>query len=50
MKSEILNDKKSLQTKMFFCHNVITQSLNWEILTKNLVSFKRWGGVKGEKF
>ena len=27
-----------------------TKNLNWEILTKNLVTFKRRGGVKGEKF
>ena len=29
---------------MFF--SVITKNLNWEILTKNLVTFKRWDGVK----
>ena len=29
---------------------VITKNLNWEILTKNLVTFKRWNGVKDEKF
>ena len=33
---------------MFF--SVITKSLNWEKLTKNLVTFKRWYGVKNEKF
>ena len=33
---------------MFF--SVITKNLNWEILTKNLVTFKRWNGVKNEKF
>ena len=33
---------------MFF--TVITNNLNWEILTKNLVTFKRWDGVKGDKF
>ena len=27
----------------------ITKHLNWEILTKNLVTFKRWDGVKDEK-
>ena len=27
----------------------ITKNLNWEILTKNLVTFKRWVG-KDEKF
>ena len=33
---------------MFLC--VITKNLNWEILTKNLVTFKRWDGVKDETF
>ena len=33
---------------MFF--SVITKNLNWEMLTKNLVSFKRSDGVKNEKF
>ena len=33
---------------MFF--SVMTKNLNWEILTKNLVTFKRWDGVKDEKF
>ena len=32
---------------MFF--SVITKNSNWEILTKNLVTFKRWDGVKDEK-
>ena len=27
-----------------------TKNLNWEILTKNLFTFKRWDGVKNEKF
>ena len=29
---------------------VITKNLNREILTKNLVTFKRWDRVKDEKF
>ena len=29
---------------------VITKNLNWEILTKNLHTFKRWDGVMNEKF
>ena len=33
---------------MFF--SVITKNLNWEILTKNLVTFKRCNGVKDENF
>ena len=26
--------------------SLITTNLNWEILTKNLVTFKKWDGVK----
>ena len=33
---------------MFF--SVITKKLNWEILTKNLVTFKRSDRLKNEKF
>ena len=33
---------------MFFYF--ITKNLNLEILTKNLVTFKRWDGVKEDKF
>ena len=33
---------------MFF--PVITTNLNWEISTKNLVTFKRWDGVKEKNF
>ena len=29
---------------MFF--SFLTKNLNWEILTKNLATFKRWDGVK----
>ena len=29
--------------------SVITKNLSWEILTKNLVTFERWDGVKDEK-
>ena len=31
------------------CFSVVTKNLNCEILTKNLVSFKRWDRVKEEK-
>ena len=31
-----------------FC-SVITKNSHWEILTKNLVTFKRLDGVKDEK-
>ena len=33
---------------MFF--SVTTKNSNWENLTKNLVTFKRWDGVKDGKF
>ena len=39
VKSEIFNAKKSLKPKIFF--SVITKNSNWEILTKNLITFKR---------
>ena len=39
LKSEIFNDKKGLQTGML-C-SVITKNSNWEILTKNVVTFQR---------
>ena len=32
---------------MFF--SVMTKNLNWEILTKNIVSFKRWDMVEDDK-
>ena len=32
---------------MFF--SVTTKNLNWEILTKNLPTFKRWNEIKDEK-
>ena len=30
--------------------SIITKNLNWGILTKNLVIFKRWDVVKDENF
>ena len=33
---------------MFF--SVITKNLNWEILTKNLVTLKRWNGLRIKNF
>ena len=39
--------KKVCNQKNFF--SVISKYLNWEILTKNLVTFKIWGGFKDEK-
>ena len=32
-----------------FCP-VITKNSDWKILTKNIVTFKRWEGVKDENF
>ena len=40
LKPEIFNDKESLKAKIFF--SVVTKNSNWEILTKNLVTFKRY--------
>ena len=40
--------KKFINRKMFF--SVLTKNLNWGILTKNLFTFKRWDGIKNEKF
>ena len=39
LKSEIFNDKKNVYKQKYF--SVITKNSNWEILTKNLVTFKR---------
>ena len=47
LKSEIFNDEKGLSAKI--CFSVITKNSSWEILTKNLVTFKRQDGVKDEK-
>ena len=33
---------------MFF--SVITKNLNWEVSTKNLVTFRRWNVVNYENF
>ena len=35
--------KKVYKQKMFF--SVLATNLNWEILTKTLVTFKRWDGI-----
>ena len=40
--------KEVYQQKMFF--SLITKNLNWEVLTNNLVTFKRWDGVKMKNF
>ena len=47
LKSEIFNERKSLSAKIFF--SVITKNSNWEILNKNLVTFKRKDSVMDEK-
>ena len=46
LKPDRINDKKFVIKKIF---SAISKNLNWEILTKNLVTFKRWDGVKGWK-
>ena len=45
LKSGILNDEKNYKPK---CLSAITKNLNWQILTKNLVTFKRSDGLKME--
>ena len=42
--------KKSINKINKNVFSVITKNLNWEVLTKNFVTFKRWDGVKNEKF
>ena len=39
--------KAFIEKTMFF--SVLTKNLNWEMLTKNLVTFKRWVGGIAEK-
>ena len=49
---KINHNLKCLTTKEVYeqkCFSVTTKNLNWEILTKNLVTFKRCDGVKDEK-
>ena len=38
--------KKKFTSKIFF--SAVTKNSNWEILAKNLVTFKRQDGVKDE--
>ena len=47
LKLKTLNDKKNYKQKYF---SVIIKNLNWEILSTNLVIFKRSYRVKDEKF
>ena len=44
----MLNDKKRFSNKVFL--PAITKNLSQEILAQNLVTFKRMGCVKDEKF
>ena len=49
LKSEIFNEKKRfMNKKMFF--SILTKDLKWEVLTKKLLTFKRWDGIKDAKF
>ena len=50
LKSEIFNEKKKKKLETKTCFSVKTNNLNWDILTKNLVIFRRWHVVKDEKF
>ena len=50
LKSEIFNDKKVYKQNHFKYFSAITKNLNWLTLTKNLVTFKKCGGVKDKKF
>ena len=43
-----LMTEKIHKQKMFF--SILTKNLNREILIKNLVTFKRWNGIKDENF
>ena len=43
LKCEILNDEKKYKPK---CLSAITKNLSWQILTKNLVTFKKRNGLK----
>ena len=38
------------QTSVNLIFSDITKNLNWEILTKNLVTLKRWDEVRDEIF
>ena len=40
--------KKIYKQKMFF--SVLTKNLNREIVIKNLVTSKRWNGIKDKNF
>ena len=40
---------KFVNKNIFLCFKV-SKNLNWEISTENLVTFKRWDGLKDEKF
>ena len=40
--------KKVYKQKMFF--SILTKNLNWENLTKKLVTFKRWYGITNGYF
>ena len=45
LKSEILNNNNNKKYKPK-CLSAITKNLNWQILTKNIVTFKRQYGLK----
>ena len=43
----MFNNIKKVYKQKFF--SVIFKNLNWKVLTKNLVTFKRWDGVNNNK-
>ena len=45
LKSEILNNNNNKKYKLK-CLSAITKNLNWQISTKNIVTFKRQYGLK----
>ena len=46
MKKNIFTGKKFINMFFFF----ITKNLNWDVSTKNLLTFKRWDGVNDKIF
>ena len=46
--SPILMAKKFLNKNIFLCH--ISVNINWEVLTKSLVTFRRWDVAKYDDF
>ena len=43
-----MKKKRFMNKKMFF--SILTKDLKREVLTKKLLTFKRWDGIKDAKF